>query len=548
MNKNKYLLVASSLGALLLLVIAAVEENFAKPWRRLQADGRVGEEAIPVQLRQITNNNLRVADRCVTCHVSMAPGEKDVTGAKLFSPHKPVIHDPAEFGCTVCHGGQGLATEKEDAHGDVDFWPEPMIPARYSQAGCGTCHSPAGIPTRDVFLKAQSVFERLDCRACHRVDNRGGTTRPGARGGMEGTDLSKTGIAGYDKEWYEKHLAKLEKADKGPWKDAFAPVSEQDLKEVALYLSTRVAAPALVEAKAAFHKFGCLGCHRVSGVGGDEGPDLTRAGEKDPGQVDLTHVPGKPGLANWFVEHFRSPVSVVATSQMPPVSASQEEIELLTLYVHSLRRRDVPGSYLPKDRVLVTRFGMREFAGDGATIFGAFCSGCHGLEGQGRNVPGGMTFPSIANPDFLALVPDQYLAETIRKGRPGRKMPGWAKEGGLRPEEIDAVVRHLRSLGGGPAPLDGGWMVSAEPSTGEHLYAANCAGCHGAKGEGNKGPALGNRVFLELANDKFLMETVSRGRKGTAMPGFSEATPAHRALAKSEIESIVAYVRAWQGR
>jgi hypothetical protein len=82
-----------------------------------------------VQLRQVVNPQLGVADRCVSCHVAMAPGEQGVRGANM-APHPPVVHDPAEFGCTVCHGGQGQATEKADAHGDVHFWPEPMLPTR----------------------------------------------------------------------------------------------------------------------------------------------------------------------------------------------------------------------------------------------------------------------------------------------------------------------------------------------------------------------------------------------------------------------------------
>ena len=34
MNKNKYLLLFSSLGVLVLLLVAAVEENFMRQWRR----------------------------------------------------------------------------------------------------------------------------------------------------------------------------------------------------------------------------------------------------------------------------------------------------------------------------------------------------------------------------------------------------------------------------------------------------------------------------------------------------------------------------------
>jgi mono/diheme cytochrome c family protein len=548
MSKNKYLLLFSSLGVLALLIVAAVHENFLRDWRRIQSAARSEEGPISVQLRQVVNPTLRISDRCVSCHVSMAPGEQSVVGDKILRPHKPVVHDPAEYGCTICHGGQGQATDKADAHADVEFWPEPMIPAPYNYAGCGTCHTPLRVPNQAILARALNAFERLDCLACHRLDGRGGTIRPDG-GGMEGTDLSRVGITGYDRGWYEKHLAKAAQPEKPAWK-AFAPISAEDRELLANFLSTRVSAPRLIEAKAAFNSNGCMGCHKVSGVGGDEGPDLSRSGEKDPGQINFSHVPGKESYENWLAEHFRSPGTVIAGSQMPALGVSEQDIGRLTMYVMSLRRRELPGSYLPKDRVRVVRFGEREFAPDGATIFGTFCAGCHGPNGMGRRSPGMPAFPAIANPDFLGLVSDDFLRATIHKGRPGRRMPSWGeKDGGLRPDEIQAVIAHLRQISGTQSRQESTqprW-VSADAATGRQLYAAACAGCHGAKGEGGEGPALNNKVFLSAATDTYLVETISRGRRGTAMEGFQQPSPARPSLSSTEIQAVVAFIRTWEG-
>ena len=103
MNKNKYLLLVSSLGCLALLLVAAAKENVFKPWRRIQASASTEAGPVEVKLRQIVVTGLRSADRCVTCHVGMAPGESGVTGPKAVAAHKRVGHDPADFGCTVCH-------------------------------------------------------------------------------------------------------------------------------------------------------------------------------------------------------------------------------------------------------------------------------------------------------------------------------------------------------------------------------------------------------------------------------------------------------------
>lgn len=548
MKKNKYLLLASSAGVLVLLIFAAVQENFLKEWRRIQARGVSDEGPVPVMLRQVVNVNLGVSDRCVSCHVSMAPGEQRVRGSLVLTPHKPVVHDPAEYGCTVCHAGQGQATEKADAHGDVHFWPEPMIPKRFAYAGCGRCHSALGIPEQRRMKQAALAFERLDCLACHPVDGRGGTIRPDG-GGMEGPDLSRAGITGYDPAWYEKHLAKSSQATQGPWKTSFSPISGEDRSLLSVYLAARVAATPLIEAKSVFHSSGCLGCHKVSGVGGDDGPDLSRAGSKDPGQVSFEAVPGPPRMDNWNAEHFRAPASVVVNSQMPPVNLSEKEIAQLTMYVLSLRRQELRDVYLPKDRVRAAKFGEREFASDGATIFGAFCSGCHGGDGLGRRLPGVVSFPSVANPDFLALASDEFLLQTVMHGRPGRRMPGWSGPGGLRPEEIRAAVEHLRQMGGvapEPDPRPARW-VQASPAAGKRLFDSVCGGCHGPRGQGGEGPALNNKVLLDSATDTYLVETIARGRRGTAMAGFLTSSPVRPALTREDIHSIVAYLRSLQG-
>lgn len=545
MNKNKLLLLISSLGVFGLLAAAAIGENFLKDWRKVQGEAQNADGPIPVHLRQVVNPGLRTADRCVSCHVTMAPGEQEVTGGPLMKKHPPVVHDPTLYGCTICHGGQGAATEREDAHGTVHFWPEPMLPAGMSQAGCGSCHATPGIPSRDQLAAAQAAFERLDCRACHRVDGKGGTIRPDG-GGMEGPDLSRAGISGFDANWPDKHVAKAEAAQNGPWKTSFSPVSADEVAAVNQYLATRTGAPKLVEAKATFFSYGCLGCHQVSGVGGDDGPDLTRAGQKDPGQVDLSHTPEKQGIANWVAEHFRAPGALVAGSKMPAVAAPERDIQQLTMFVMSLRRRALPDAYLPKDRVEVSRFGKREFATDGATLYGAFCAGCHGSDGHGRTT-GEETFPAIANAEFQAIATDKYLIETIQKGRPGRRMPGWKKDGGLRSEEVAAIAAHLRTLSGAsPRGEEDPWKARAANENGQAIYAGSCAGCHGAKGEGKRGPSLANRVFQEFASDAFLRDTIAKGRSGTIMPPFSQSSTAHRTLSDSDIEATVVYVRSLQ--
>jgi len=143
-------------------------------------------------------------------------------------------------------------------------------------------------------------------------------------------------------------------------------------------------------------------------------------------------------------------------------------VEALTFYTLSLRRHEVAGTYLPRDRMRVSRFGEREFTSDGATLFGAFCSGCHGRQGHGHRVPG-MAFPSVANPDFLGVAPDELIVETILRGRPGKRMRAWGDGStGLNAEDAQAVLAHLRTLAGVAAPADARparWVSGPSPGS-----------------------------------------------------------------------------------
>jgi mono/diheme cytochrome c family protein len=548
--RNKHLLLWSSILTLALLGAAAVHENFFREWRRVQQSASRPGAPADVRLRQVYVPSLGAADRCVSCHVGMSPGEQAIPGDKVLGPHPKVAHEPADIGCTVCHGGQGRATDRADAHGEAPFWPEPMLPRRYSWAGCGGCHTPLGVPEAAHLRAGAAVFEREDCLACHKLDGRGGTVRPDG-GGMEGPDLSASGLRVVAAGWWASHLDKSAKAPAAPWKGSVRALPAAEREALDTFLATRVGAPGLSEAKALFHTLGCRGCHKVNGVGGADGPDLTREGRLDPGRLDFAHVPGGRTVPAWLAEHFRAPATLVPNSQMPALGLSEKEIDGLVLYLLSLRTGGPAGAVFTPDRMRVERFGAREFATDGATLYAAFCSGCHGAQGEGMRYAGMAAFPAIGNPDFLSLVSDEFLATTIDKGRPGRRMAGWADPAsGLRPEERRAVIAFVRALGGGAATpsstAEPRRFVSPALKGGDVLYARSCAGCHGAKGQGAEGPALANPVLLESASDRYLVETIRRGRRGTSMEGFATPSSTRASLTDPEIESVVALIRTWE--
>ena len=74
------------------------------------------------------------------------------------------------------------------------------------------------------------------------------------------------------------------------------------------------------------------------------------------------------------------------------------------------------------------------------------------------------------------------------------------------------------------------------------LFSANCAGCHGENGRGGAAIALGNPVYLALADDHAIRNTIANGVRGTAMSAFAEN--AGGLLTNRQIDVITQQIRA----
>src|ERR1017187_1321602 len=133
----------------LALMLAAVWQAAAPEWKayqqefhRLEAVGEPNAAAksevlnASLVIRQELLPGLQRVDRCTTCHLGVEdPTMKSAPLPFTFHPNL-APHVPARFGCTVCHGGQGLATDKRNAHGNAPFWQEPLLPRDYIRASC----------------------------------------------------------------------------------------------------------------------------------------------------------------------------------------------------------------------------------------------------------------------------------------------------------------------------------------------------------------------------------------------------------------------------
>jgi cytochrome c oxidase cbb3-type subunit 3 len=75
------------------------------------------------------------------------------------------------------------------------------------------------------------------------------------------------------------------------------------------------------------------------------------------------------------------------------------------------------------------------------------------------------------------------------------------------------------------------------------LFSQNCSGCHGANGQGALTVGIGRPVYLAIADDATIHETIEQGRPGTPMPAFAQK--AGGMLTDAQIDILVHGIRSW---
>jgi mono/diheme cytochrome c family protein len=265
---------------------------------------------------------------------------------------------------------------------------------------------------------------------------------------------------------------------------------------------------------------GCTSCHCITGVycAAENGPNLTGAalGKSFDGLEAL----------------LRSPQASFPDSPMPPFSGTDRDLERLALFL--LAQTDLAGDMgsgeaqkllsLTKTVSLADHFGG-EFpaapaASRGRVLVGKIgCLGCHRAGEESSGVPDLAYAGWTRGRDFL---------ENMLKA-PGKEVPGTYMPALDAPQAVvDSIVEHLY------------YERAVLPTHPETAYARICAPCHGA----DRDPGI---VVLAKAppllvpgggvpdRDTF-MQTLSKGRKGTAM------APWARAFLKAFVEGIYGFL------
>lgn len=195
------------LAVLAILLMAAttwlIDREITPEWRghqrlfRSLVQGRLGEAAaaaVPAGIQQTWIPEAGRADRCQTCHLATAwrGFERGDEPLRTHTAGLLRAHPPERFGCTLCHGGQGWAVDRQRAHGHVPDWPEPLLDTPLADAllpgsgrgallefNCNVCHRYEAATTgAETINRGKRLVDDKGCRACHRINGRGGLIGP----------------------------------------------------------------------------------------------------------------------------------------------------------------------------------------------------------------------------------------------------------------------------------------------------------------------------------------------------------------------------------
>jgi hypothetical protein len=422
--------------ALFVLTVAAIVADTFRPWmpyqqkyREMQAAEEQAPEARqiiqsrPIEIKQFIVTDLGQVDRCVTCHAGMDPiATPSLVNDFKENPYKShpgdflKNHAPDKFGCVICHGGQGLATDfigaghtpKNDAQRaewkkkygwkPAEHWEHPMLTQPFIQGSCVKCHGNfTALPGEEVVTKGKMLLETHGCIGCHQWHGEGGPisvdlAEETANKPLTRIDFSHTGLDAEDRtllNWIRLHFVK------DPW--------ELNPGDPQAKFNTEPIAPS-----------GMQNYTLPSAAHPDAGPELT-----------------------------------------------PDDADALTTYILSAQSANIPHAYYvegPKEPTFEEmHFSSRKDAGK--WVFDKYgCAACHGLEAKGGrrnyNYLGGGMEPVLVK--TVANYTRDELRKKIQQGvavvnkddpkgpTPPLYMPSWKDK--IKGDELEALMDYLFSI------------------------------------------------------------------------------------------------------
>lgn len=535
-------------------------------------------------------------DRCTTCHIgSDDPRFKDhaqplrshpfteALGDRLINGKWERRHKFSDFGCTVCHDGQGRGLETFYAHGEDHYWNDPLLgyvsqhgwradfkdklkSTGFMQANCAQCHTEENFKSTPLVAQGRQLFFQKNCYGCHRVEGlSNGTLGPdlsevGKRFKLDylwesivdpransktsvmpkfnlneaevralttflksrrGINYSETSLDRYRATLSGKEGAAKEQPGQPAQPGAVGPAT---VAAMAPGASATAVAPSATLGEKLINDKSCLACHKLSGTDGGIAPDLSFAGlVRDE---------------KWFMEHFRNPRARVSDSIMPTFGFPEGDYLAMTAYLKNLT---TPPAFTSP-----------------AEFYKNTCARCHGEKGDGHGPIAIYLDPyprDLTKAGFMNSKPDERMVTSIKEGVAGTSMAPWGRV--INDEQVRSLLAYIRQtyVKDKQRPLKERDLPNTNPiamaadsvARGDQIFQQRCTGCHGKKADG-KGPNsldilprprnLRNADFLNATTDRRLFESILYGVQGTAMPPWIDY-----GLSKNDVGHLVNYLR-----
>lgn len=508
-------------------------------------------------------------DRCTTCHLAADDprfaGHGEPLKSHSYSASMGDVfrngrwdrrHKFSDFGCTVCHDGQGRGLDNFHSHGEDEFWPEPLLGyvtqatwrkdfgphlkgKEYMEANCAQCHTAEDFAGTPNVNRGRKLFYAMNCYGCHKID--------GMSEGTLGPDLTEAG-----KKFKIDYLWESIVEPRANLATSFMPkfnLSEADVKALVIFLKSRrgvnfaettldrykahianiaVVIPPGTAGESAGQQLindrACTACHKLGDRDGGIAPDLSYEGLiRDD---------------RWLMDHFKNPKSRIPDSIMPTFRFPDEDFGHMAAYLQTLKTPPAPT--------------------DAAATYRQLCERCHGEKGDGNGKVAWYIDPSprdFTKAAFMNSKPRERFVSSIQNGVPGTSMPPWGHA--LKDEQINGVLDYVaqtftkeprKAMKPHKVPQQNPVAASSQSiAHGESLFLLRCTGCHGRKADG-KGPNsldilphprnLRNSWFVDQVSDNRLFDSILYGVQGTAMPPWIDY-----GLTQENVGDLVNFIR-----
>lgn len=487
---------AVSVGMLIVLAVSPMKDFF-REWKGYQYEFNRLITTLPqrvkpteIGIKQIWVQKLNRVDRCETCHLGVnTPALKDAK--EPFTTHPHIYHDIEGFGCTMCHGGQGVATEYKESTGRVKYWDQPMLTSDFIEASCGKCHKENPVPEAPVLNEGRKLIQESNCVACHRIE---GYTKQWAP--------SLNGIGSkVNRAWLVRWL----KNPKQYFPDTRMPnfmLNDSDASDLADFLMTFTSRKIGVQFDALpvsltgatedqmgqridngstiFREARCISCHKINGRGGYVATELGKVASKVNEQ--------------WLYNYIKNPKKIMPGVPMPQFRFTRSQLASVVAYMES--------EFLDYDNDTtsdVQHTPDPAFYENGLALFKKYnCAGCHQLQGVKGSSDIGPELTYVGSKplyeiDFGTTTIERTLPSYIKTKllhpriyTPAMKMPNF----GFTDEQATAIAVALLSNTSESIPED--YMVRPQPKRnfipqgkfGKIVRELSCQSCHTMEGTG----------------------------------------------------------------